>query len=195
MDFLSDNLIFVGFIVIAIVFRIARQLVRKAERRKREERAEDQPETTVGGEMEYKHEAEKDEDDDEAFSAWALSVDDNNNDDAAAALPVSPAAPVPAVVPLFAQSLTAVPASSSFPALIEDSALDVEKYRSEAAFPFSAQESESSINVRSGSQSRGRNRNRGRSVVSAAFPGKLDYLPPLKRAVVLADILGPPKGL
>jgi hypothetical protein len=27
-----------------------------------------------------------------------------------------------------------------------------------------------------------------------AFPQKLDYLPPLKRAVVLAEILGPPKG-
>jgi hypothetical protein len=32
-------------------------------------------------------------------------------------------------------------------------------------------------------------------VAGAAFPQKLDYLPPLKRAVVLAEILGPPKGL
>jgi hypothetical protein len=32
-------------------------------------------------------------------------------------------------------------------------------------------------------------------VPGAAFPQKFDYLPPLKRAVVLAEILGPPKGL
>jgi hypothetical protein len=27
-----------------------------------------------------------------------------------------------------------------------------------------------------------------------AFPGSLDYLPPLKRAIVLSEIFGPPKG-
>jgi hypothetical protein len=30
---------------------------------------------------------------------------------------------------------------------------------------------------------------------AGAFPGNLESLPPLKRAVVLSEILGPPKGL
>ncbi len=30
---------------------------------------------------------------------------------------------------------------------------------------------------------------------AAAFPANLDYLSPLRRAVVLAEVLGPPKGL
>jgi hypothetical protein len=31
-------------------------------------------------------------------------------------------------------------------------------------------------------------------VRSGRFPGNLEYLPPLKRALVLSEILGPPKG-
>ena len=30
---------------------------------------------------------------------------------------------------------------------------------------------------------------------TASFPKNLDYLPPLKRALVLSEILGPPKGM
>ena len=33
------------------------------------------------------------------------------------------------------------------------------------------------------------------TVITGNFPQCLDYLPPLKRAIAMAEILGPPKGL
>jgi hypothetical protein len=188
MDFLSNNLIFAVFIGIAIVSQIGRLLIRRAEKRKRgesRERTEERQEAAVQSSYEYGEDAE---DEDEAFSAWALSVDDESALPAAA-LPVSPAA-VPFSTPL------SVPlsASSSFPALIANSALGAEKYGAEGPFPPSApEEAGPSID----GNGRGKTRSNAglkRSAVSAGFPEKLDYLPPLKRAVVLAEILGPPKG-
>jgi hypothetical protein len=157
MDFVSDNLIFIVFIVIALVSQIGRLFVRKAERRKRKDGA---------GAAAYNAYEDDVEDGDAGeggvFSAWALSVDAEANVPAVA-VPVSPAA-----LPFFVQPSAPVPGPSPFPALGADS-------------EATARETGPSVSVR----------NRARS---AAFPEKLDYLPPLKRAVVLAEIFGPPKG-
>jgi hypothetical protein len=197
MEFLSDNLIFIAFAVIAVVSQIGRLLVKNAERRRREdrgERTEERQEAAVYGGYEYGKDAEDEdedagEDEGEAFSAWSLSVDD----EPAAALPVSPlpfAAPRPAVA-LFSAPLPApLPDPSPFPALIADSAVGAEKNGAEGLFPPSLPNSGPSID--------GNGRVKARSSAglkrSAGFPGKLEYLSPLKRAVVLAEILGPPKG-
>jgi hypothetical protein len=186
MDFISDNLIFAVFIVIAIVFQIGRLLVKNTERRKREERRERPEERQEAGVYNgYEDDAEDgdedaDTDEGEAFSAWALSVDDES------ALPVSPP---PAAVPFSAP----LPDPSPFPALIADSALGAEKYGAEGLFPLFMPEAEPSIDGKGRGKARS-NAGLKRIAVSAGFPGKLDYLPPLKQAVVLAEILGPPKG-
>jgi hypothetical protein len=168
MDFLSDNFTFVIFIVIAIVVQIGRLFIRNAGRRKREERGEpveERPEAAVYDRREYEE--------DEAFSAWNLSIDDEN----------VPAVPVP---PAAAPRPVSVPLSAPFPAPAAE--------KREPAGPLfpAAPEAGPPVTDRRGGQS-GR-RNKGRTKKGAGFPEKLDYLPPLKRAVVLAEILGAPKG-
>jgi hypothetical protein len=194
MDFISENLIFAVFIAIAIVSQIGRLLIRRAEKRKREEhreRAEERREAAVYSGYEAGEDAEdEDGDADEAFSAWALSVDD----EAGSAVRVSPppaAVPRPVAVP-FSAPLSA--ASSSFPFLIANSALGAEKHGAERPIPPSVPEEGGPLIYGNGRGKARSNAGLKRSAVSAGFPGKLDYLPPLKRAVVLAEILGPPKG-
>ena len=186
MDFISDNLVLAVFIAIAIVSQIGRLLIRRVEKRKREEhreRAGERQEAAVYSG--YEAGEDEDEDADEAFSAWALSVDD----EAGSAVPVT--APRPVAVS-FSAPLSAD--SSSFPSLIADSALGAEKYGAEGPFPPSVPEEAGPLIDGKGLGKARSNAGLKRSAVSAGFPEKLDYLPPLKRAVVLAEILGPPKG-
>ena len=182
MDFISDNLGFAVFIVIAIVLQIGRLVIRNAEKRRREAREE--PAEFSGRERPGTAVYDKYEDDDGEFSAWDLSVDDE-------AEPVVPAAAPRPVSVSFPAPLSA-PASGPFPALNAASALGTENREPERpSFP-SMPEAGSSIKAQRKGQSR--DRNKGQAKRAAGFPEKLDYLPPLKRAVVLAEILGAPKG-
>jgi hypothetical protein len=161
MDFVSDNLIFIVFVVIVLVSQVVRLLAGNAERRKREEGAEGRPEAAAYNACEDDAE-DGDADEDRTFSAWALSVD-AEADVPTVVVPVSPVA-----VPFPALPLSPVLSPFPFLALDEDSA--------------AMRETGPSVGTRN-------------KAWSATFPGKLDYLPPLKRAVVLSEILGPPKGI
>jgi hypothetical protein len=206
MDFLSDNFAFAVFIVIAVVLQIVRLFVRKAQRRGREERpqtaayreepAEERPRTGVYREAAHNGYGEYGEDEEEGdgeFSAWNLSVDDEAESPApvsppAAPRPVSFSAPFSAPASgLFSAPL---PEASPFPALSAASVPVTENREPEK--PFSPIP-ESGPPIDGGDQYRGRGK--GRPGRSAGFPANLDYLSPLKRAVVLAEILGAPKGV
>jgi hypothetical protein len=185
MDFLSDNFVFAVFVILAIALQIGRLFIRKAERQRREERgerAEARMEAPAGAGKyeEYGEDDDEygvDDEDEEAFSAWNLSVDDE-------AAPVIPPPP-PAAAP------RPVPESSLFPALIADAALTEEKREPAGPlFPPVPVAGPSAKDRRKG-ESGGRGNGRAKR---GGFPERLDYLPPLKRAVVLAELLGAPKG-
>jgi hypothetical protein len=188
MDFIFDNLIFVILIAVTVVSQIGRLLIRRAEKRKREERgerAEDRRAAAVRGVYGEYEGGEEDEGEDGAFSAWNLSVEDEGAG-AALAVPVSPfpaTAPRPVAVPFSAPFSAPFPAP--YPVLAAGPALGAEKHGPEGFSPPAPEP---------GALVGGNGRPGGRVKRRAGFPGKLDYLPPLKRAVVLAEILGPPKG-
>ncbi|MDR2784914.1 MAG: hypothetical protein LBB83_03255 [Treponema sp.] len=196
MDFLSDNFAFAIFIVIAIVLQIGRLFIKGAERRRREERGEraetpakELPEAAAYGADKYEN---GNEDDGGAFSAWNLSVDDETS----SAFPASPhpASPHPVAAPRPVSVSFPAPVSGSFPfpALLADSAPGAESREPGRPLFPSVPEAGSPSKDRRGGRSGGRSK--GRTKRAAGFPEKLDYLPPLKRAVVLAEILGTPRG-
>ncbi|MDR1352143.1 MAG: hypothetical protein LBK05_02580 [Treponema sp.] len=203
MDSILENLPYAVIIGIAIAVQIARLFIGKSGKRRRG-RAEERPETAVYREqpperLEAAAYRDYGEDEDEAFSAWNLSVDDDEKP-AAPALPAQTAAPRPVSVP-FSAPLSA-PDSGFFPAL--PSAPDSGPFSTLAAAPASGAENpeperpyfpapESGLPPGGGAQYAGRGK--ARLAGRAGFPERLDYLPPLKRAVVLAEILGRPKGL
>jgi hypothetical protein len=76
--------------------------------------------------------------------------------------------------------------------LIADAALNAEKR--EPAVPFFSPVPEAGPSIEDRRKVESGDRSRGRAKRAAGFPEKLDYLSPLKRAVVLAEILGAPKG-
>jgi hypothetical protein len=194
MDFLSDNFVFAVFIVLAIALQIGRLFIRKAQRRRREDRGEaeegrmEAPADKDKDKYEEYERYEEDEDEDGAFSAWNLSVDDET----VPVIPPPAAAPRPVSVPFSAPLSVPVPEASPFPALIADSALGAERREPAAPFFSPVPEAGPLAEDRRKGESGGRSRDRAKR--SAGFPEKLDYLPPLKRAVVLAELLGAPKG-
>jgi hypothetical protein len=195
MDFLSDNLVFGVFIVIAIALQIGRLFIGRARERKRRERgsqAGGRPAPAVYRER-YENDENKDEDEDEAenegggFSAWDLSVEDEAGGGERTAAPA--AAPFPAAAPrplsaAFPDPFPAPAVAPLFPALAAGPAWGAERPETDGLSPASAPGAGASIESRAGGRGKGR----------AGFPEKLGRLPPLQRAVVLAEILGRPRG-
>ncbi|MDR1128462.1 MAG: hypothetical protein LBL20_04045 [Treponema sp.] len=206
MDSILENLPYAVIIGIAIVIQIARLFIGKSGKRQQQRgRAEERPEAAVYREppperleaSAYRDYGE-DEDGDEAFSAWNLSVDDEP-EQAAPAPPAPAVAPrpvsVPFSTPLFVPDsgsfpdLPSAPSSGPFPGLSAGLPSGAENLEPGPYFPAP----ESGLSPGGGAQYAGQGR--ARPARRAGFPERLDYLPPLKRAVVLAEILGRPKGL
>ncbi|MDR1410953.1 MAG: hypothetical protein LBI91_01965 [Spirochaetaceae bacterium] len=225
MDFLSDNLVYVVFVVIAITLQIGRLFIRRAGERKKQERREEgegqferPPDPAFYRGRDYREgESEGGEDGgDGEFSAWNLSVDDEPAPAVPAppapaaakysvAAPLSDPVPAPFSAPLFAPVSAPARDSSPFPGIaagaVSGFAAGAGTRGAGGIFPPSVSsmpEAGASVNNNGRSGDPGNARSGPgfkRGAVSAGFPERLGYLPPLKRAVVLAEILGTPKGL